>query len=117
MPKSQHFSYEGMLARSQLAALDFNLGSHLEQARAQDGERRYNVSFSKITKSWSAKPIKMKKDCTIFQDMVERAVDAVTQNHELPLPEVPNLPMNIAPVERPAKEEIINRQKSHFPIE
>ena len=31
-PKSQHFSYIGMVMRGQLAVLDFNSGSGLEQA-------------------------------------------------------------------------------------
>ena len=61
-PKRQHFSYPGMLARSQLAIMDFNEGSNLEQATTEKGEKRYNVQFSKITKSWSLKPIKKEKD-------------------------------------------------------
>ena len=52
-----------------------------------------------MNKRISAKPIKMKKDRTIFQDMIEHAVDVVTQYHELLLTEVPK---NISQVERPA---------------
>ena len=61
-PKRQHFSYPGRLARSQLAIMDFNEGSNLEQATTEKGKKRYNVQFSKITKSRSLKPIKKEKD-------------------------------------------------------
>ena len=51
-----------MLARSQLAIMDFNEGSNLEQATTEKGEKRYNVQFSKITKSWSSKSFGKEKD-------------------------------------------------------
>ena len=44
-----------------IATVDFNEGSNLEQATTEKGEKRYNVQFSKISKSWSSKPIKKKK--------------------------------------------------------
>ena len=47
-----------MLAKSQLAIMDFNKGSYFEEATTEKGEKRYNVQFSKITKIWSSKPIK-----------------------------------------------------------
>ena len=108
LPKSHHFfSYNGMIARSQLAALDFNLGSELQQARTKDGDNRFNVSFSKITQSWSAKPIKEGKDRTVFHQMVGRTLDVVCERLVLPVPVVPNLPKNIAPIAKPPKEEIV----------
>ena len=61
-PKRQHFSYAGVLARTQLAVMDFNQGSNLKQARTKDGDDRFNVVSSKITKTWTAKPIKEDKD-------------------------------------------------------
>ena len=41
-PKSQYFSYLKMVMRSQLAVLDFNNGSGLEQSR-KSKEKKYNV--------------------------------------------------------------------------
>ena len=66
MPKSHHFSFSGMLARSQLAAIDFNLSCDFPQAKTMDGEDRYNVSFSKFTNKWTSKPIKEKSLETNF---------------------------------------------------
>ena len=60
-PKRQHF-YVGMLTRSQLALMDFNKRIYLEQATTGQGDKRFNVTFSKVTKQWSAKPIKEKED-------------------------------------------------------
>ena len=54
-PKRLHFSYNDVVARAQLAALDFNSGVGLDQARNKKGELRYKHQFSKITQSWVAK--------------------------------------------------------------
>ena len=56
--KRQHFPYLGVLARSQLAKIDFNEGSNLEQATTEKGEKRYNEQFSKITKSYLHRMVK-----------------------------------------------------------
>ena len=50
-----------MLAVSQLAIMDFNGGSNLEQAVTENGEKQHNMQFSKITKSWSSKRSKKNK--------------------------------------------------------
>ena len=44
-----------MVAQCKLAAIDFNQGETLEQAKTKSGDDRYNVCFSKTTKTWSAK--------------------------------------------------------------
>ena len=51
-PKSQHFSYIGMVMRSQLGVLDFNSCSGLEQARTKSGEKKCNLGF---IKTWPSK--------------------------------------------------------------
>lgn len=53
--------YASTLARSQLAIMDFNEGINYKQAGNENGEKRYNVQFFKVTRSWSSKPIKKKK--------------------------------------------------------
>ena len=49
------------LARSQLAIMDFNKGSNLEQATTERGKKRYNVQFSKIQKAGLGNQSKTKK--------------------------------------------------------
>ena len=51
-----------MITQSQLAIMDFKKGSELEHASTKAGEKRYDVCFSKITNSWSLKPIKGEKE-------------------------------------------------------
>ena len=49
LPRSTHFSYQGMIACSQLAAIEFKLCSELSQAEIKTGEKRFNVAYSKAT--------------------------------------------------------------------
>lgn len=114
VPKSQHFCYLGMVTRSQLAIMDFNKGSELKQATTKKGEKRYNVCFSKVTKSWSSKPIKGKKEKSYLKNMVKETIEYASSKKSLEIPKIPNLPKNIASVPKPDKQEIINNQTSRF---
>ena len=113
-PKSTHFSYRGMLARSQLAIIDFNLGAYLEQAETSSGEKRYFQAFSKMTKSWTVKTIKASKNRQVFQEMVDRTVNIVLTNEQLPIQSIPVIPSNIATIEKPEKKEAVSRRRSRF---
>ena len=66
LPKREHFSFKGMLARTQLAALDHNFNTQREQAVVtrgpNKGEKRYNVVCPKQRNNWVAKPINEKKN-------------------------------------------------------
>ena len=113
--KSQHFSHLGMVTRSQLAVMDFNSGSDLPQAKTKGGQGKYNLGYSKITKRWPSKPIKVKKDKTYYSEMIDRTVEVIKNKIQFPLPKLPeNLPKNIAPTERPNKKIVIETQKSRF---
>ena len=80
LPKSIHFSFHGMIARTQLAILDFNSGSNLNQATTKEGKKRYNASFSKMTATWSAKSIKQKKSDKVLQKLIFRTEERVFKN-------------------------------------
>ena len=77
-PKQQHFSYVRMLTRSQLAVMDFNENIFWEQATTGEGGKCFNVTFSKVTKQWSAKPIKDKKDPWYLDQMVKETINYLT---------------------------------------
>ena len=96
LTKSIHFSFHGAIARSQLAILDFHSGSNLNQAATKEGKKRYNTSFSKMTATWPAKPIKEKGSDEVFQKLIFRTEELVFINLELPIPEIPVLPANIS---------------------
>ena len=65
-PKRLHFSLYGMIARTQLAVMDFNSGADDKQATKQDGTFRFKQVFSKVTQTWVVKKIKEKKKTNGF---------------------------------------------------
>lgn len=115
-PKNRHFSYTGMVCRCQLAALDHNAGASLQQAVTKNGQRRYNVVFTKQGKAWVAKPIKAHKNKQYVQDMVDRVIEVCANKIEVPLPDIPALPPNIASTPRPDKSSVIESHRSRFNI-
>ena len=113
-PKSIHFSYEGMVSRCQLAALDHNSGAMLPQATTRMGVARWNVAFPKHSKSWVVKPIKAAKDKAYVHNMVDRVVEAAKNDDTLVRATVPNVPPNIASTPKPEKASIIAGHRSRF---
>ena len=92
-----------MVTRSHLAIMDFNSGSDLPEAK-KGSQGKCNLGYTKITKRWSSKPIKLKKNKTHYLEMIDRTVEVIKNKIQLPLPKLPeNLPKNIAPNERPNK--------------
>ena len=78
-PKRQHFSHAGMVARTQLAALDNNHNSTREQSVIQHGENkgtlRYNLVFPKVRKTWVVKPIKQPKQHSYIHETMENVLE------------------------------------------
>ena len=103
-----------MLSRCQLAALDHNSGVGLDQAKTKDGQLRYRVLHTKMGKKWVVKPIKASKDVKYKHDMVDRVVEIVRDNIDIPAPDIPSLPRNIASTPKPDKSEAILAFRSRF---
>ena len=116
-PKSSHFSFKGMSARCKLAAIDFNQNSNLKQAKTKCGDDRYNLVYSKITKTWVAKPIKEKKTLDIFKALADKAVKAIIEKKEFVKYDNPDIPKNIAPTPKPDKMETVSKQRSRFNVD
>ena len=118
-PKRQHFGYNCMLARIQLAALDHNHNVDREQATTASGSKQYKVVYPKATKKWVAKPIAEPKKYNYLQEIVSSVIQkrlAETQplsKHKAQCPPV-SLPMNISGCEKPPKEEVISKTRSRF---
>ena len=113
-PKRQHFSYTGMIIRSQLAVMDLNVGRKLEQATTQQGDKRYNINVSKITKNWSSKPINEKKDRTYLHIMVKETIESAANDQRLENSILPSLSRNIASIPKPEKSTVVQNQLSRF---
>ena len=103
-----------MIACSQLAATGFNLCSESSQAETKSGVKRFSVTYSKATNNWSAKPIKEKKDRSVFKNLVLRVDEVVANGQHLPKPVLPILPKTIAYVEKPCKSTVIANQELCF---
>ena len=116
MPKRQHFSYQGMVARSMLAALDNNNNIQRKQATNKKGEKRFNIVRPKGRKSWIGRKLYEGKSYTHVEKMLSEVVHRV----EVPPPEHPviklsnNQPQNIAKIEKPDKSELVTQLKSRF---
>ena len=50
-----------MVTRIQLAIIDLNSDSDLPQAKTKGGQGKYNLDYSRKTKWWSSKLIKVKR--------------------------------------------------------
>ena len=60
-PKRTKFSYEGMKARLNLAAIDHNTSVNRDNATTKTGQLRYKVQYSKAAKAYVVKPVKNPK--------------------------------------------------------
>ncbi|KAK3731342.1 hypothetical protein QZH41_004098 [Actinostola sp. cb2023] len=120
LPKRQHFSYKGMIARTQLVALHHNNNTNREQAVSSkgenEGELKYKIVFPKRTKEWVAKPVKTKTT----RDHLKPILAAVIARKHLKYDDrtdgidTTNVAQNIALKPRPPRNEIIAHHSSRF---
>ena len=75
-PKRLHFSLFGMIARTQLAVLDFNSGSDTKHATKKDGTLRYKQVFCRITQNWVVKKITEKKERKYLEELMKFTIEA-----------------------------------------
>lgn len=107
-PKRIYFSLLGMIARTQLAVLDFNNNSNRSQATRKDGALRYKQIFSRVTQNWVVKKIVADKRSKYLEElMVLISTTSSSDLENLPLPDVPFIPENIAPLEKAKKRKLL----------
>ena len=78
--KCEHYSYQGMVARTQLAALDNNTNTGHSQAVIKSGEGQYKLCFPKANKRWVVKPIKEKKSYQFLSDLLSEVLSRNLEN-------------------------------------
>ena len=113
-PKRLHFSLNGMIARTQLAVLDFNDGMNNEQAIQGNGDPSYKQHFSRITQTWVVKKVMKKRNRSYLQDLLLLTLDMTPNDNDLFLPLLGEIPQNIATKEKPDKSTAIANMKSRF---
>lgn len=112
--KSQHYSYNGMVSRTQLAVIDHNCNVGRGVATTASGDERYKCVYPKLQKQWVAKPIYEEKSYQFVHDLLSDTILLKKGEIEVPDLERPHLPQNIAPNPRGNKEDIIARHVSRF---
>ena len=103
-----------MIARAELAALDFNAGVGLQHAKTKKGELCYKQQLLRITQSWFVKKVTYKKERIYMEDLMEKPTAIKTSNMAYPVPYLKYVPKNITPTKKPDKREVINNTKIRF---
>ena len=84
--KREHYSYQGMVARTQLTALDNNTNTGHSQAVVKSGEwageGRYKLCFPKANKRWVVKPINEKKSYQFLSDLLSEVLSRNLENYD-----------------------------------
>ena len=93
-----------MIARAELAVLDFNSGVGIGQATTKAGKLRFKQQFSKVTQSWVVKKIRSFKDRGFIQHVLDEIMYIQTSKKPLAIPLRQNIPSNIAPTEKLIKK-------------
>ncbi|XP_057311862.1 uncharacterized protein LOC130649578 [Hydractinia symbiolongicarpus] len=111
--KRIHFSMEGMVARTQLAVLDFNSGTNCEQAVTKKGVLRYKQVFSRVTQSWVVKKITEKKEKAYLAELMTANLEPI-DNEKDKLPQTGEIAERITEVEKPDKSDAIKATRTRF---
>ena len=114
--KRLHFILKGMVARTQLVVLNYNCGSNNTQATTKDGKRRYKQIFSKVTQNWVVKKMFETEDWEYIHELSSFTLEASPDTTVNKLPRIGSILSNIAPSEKPDKEEAIENMKTRFKI-
>ena len=85
-----------MIARSQLAVLDFNAGAEVVHAETKDERKKHKLQFSKVTQTWVVKRVYEGKEKSYIQHLLNEISD-VKAVKQVTLPSLKNVPVNIAP--------------------
>ncbi|XP_051543374.1 uncharacterized protein LOC127434585 [Myxocyprinus asiaticus] len=117
--KNLHFHNSSMVARTQLAILDYNENAHCQQATTTSGVPRYNGVFPEHSKEWVAKkqfePTTQKFRDGLVQKVLERRKDPNVffedQSSHLTISKIP---LNTAQETKPDKQEAISIHLSEF---
>ena len=113
--KRWHFSYPGMIARAQLAVLDFNFGVGSAHCKNKQEDLQYKHRFSKIMQSRVVKKIYKRKAKETYKNHIMdeiRHLQMTSSNYEMPI--LANVPKCIGGMEKPEKTQTISNVRSGF---
>ena len=112
-PKRTHFSMQGMIARTEHAVMHFNSLAAAPYATTKSGKDSVKHQYSKITKSWVIKKLKRKSDRKYVAELMKEVIWLKESGEKVSLPNFA-VPKNIAPIQKPDKEQSLKEIKSRF---
>ena len=92
----------GMIARIQLAVMDFNDSMCNEQATTADGSLSYKQVFPRVTQSWVVKKVIKKRNRSYLAPLLRFTL--APNNNKNYLPVLGDIPKNVANKDKPEKE-------------
>ena len=78
--KRLHFSWNGMVARTEKATLDRNSGTGSDYAKTKDKQQRFKLAFSKVTQNWAAKRYKSSKSKVYLSELMKETMRIKIEN-------------------------------------
>lgn len=118
LPKRKHFSYQGMVGRTQLTILDHNSNCDRQQATVRKGKRmgenRYKIVFPNNRKAWVAKPSLEKKYFNFLTNLMDETMKYHETGENNTIAVLSHIRKNIASTERPTKEDVIEQHVSRM---
>ena len=72
--KSEHYSYNGMVSRTQLAVIDPNCNVGKGESTTASGDECYKCVYPKLQKQWVVKPIYEEKTSQFVHDLLRDAI-------------------------------------------
>ena len=103
--KREHYSYQGMVAWTQLAAI---------KSGERAGEAQYKLCFPKANERWVVKPINEKKSYHFLSELLSKVLSRVEQGHAATQPLHLPLSRNIASEPAPTKSDGMRQHRSRF---
>ena len=94
-PKRLHFSLQEMIARAELAVLDFNCGVGVGQAKTKSGKLHFKQQYSKVTQTWVVGQIREPKDRAYIQHLMDEVMCIQNSNEKYESPKLENIPKTI----------------------
>ena len=104
----------GMIARTQLAVMDFNNSMCNEQATTAHGSLSYKQVFSRGTQSWVVKKVMKKRNRSYLEPLLRLTLNMTPNNNKNHLPVLGYISKNIANKDKPEKLTAKRNSKSRF---
>ncbi|CAN7950014.1 unnamed protein product, partial [Ixodes pacificus] len=122
-PKSSKFKYEGMLARTQIAAIHYNFNAERAIKLTADGEEQYAQRWSKADKQWRLIVLKEAAAYGYVSKLIDAVLACVARWPTYELAAQAQAAQRVVHATladrcgpRPSKEEAVKRHRSRFSL-